>query len=297
MKSNSTPPSHLHGEHTFVDSLMHQSIAILTCHEKEKLLAPMFQQALSCRLVHTSEVDTDSLGSFTREFPRQGSQIEAARKKALLGAELTGCRFGMGSEGAFVGDPWAGMLPWNIEMVLLLDTKTGIEVTGFAEGAGMCLQRKVTDWESLKQFAAEARFPEHSLIIRPDDANQPHIAKGIHHMNKLKTFFNEAISKSANHQVFVENDLRAHCNPTRQAVIVRAAQNLLDRLHSSCPECHFPDFWLGQKVAGKPCKLCGNPTKIAKYAQWQCKYCAYTELRQIDDEKYANPAFCDYCNP
>lgn len=73
--------------------------------------------------------DTDSLGTFTREVPREGSQLEAAREKARAGIDRSGLPFGLGSEGAFGPGP-LGLSSVNLELVVLLDTRRGIEIVG-----------------------------------------------------------------------------------------------------------------------------------------------------------------------
>ena len=280
-----------------IQDLSNGAVAFLTRHKKETLLAPIFQKKIGCQIIHIDSIDTDTLGTFTREIPRQGTQREAARKKAELGAELTGCRFGLGSEGSFITDPWTGMMPWNMEMVLLLDMENGREVTGIAQGPGMSLQGEVKDWESLEKLAAQAGFPYHHLIIRPDNADQPVTAKGISNTGDLRAAFEDALSKSQRQQVFVENDLRAHCNPTRQAMIINAAHNLLERLQSACPACGLSDFWITGILHGKPCRSCGKPTRMPQGEQWSCTHCCYTETRERNNEPFAAPAQCEYCNP
>lgn len=284
-------------QNNLIQNLKNERIAFLTRHQKEKLLSPIFHQNFGCSLIHTDNLDTDTLGTFTREIPRQGTQREAARKKAELGAHLTGCRFGIGSEGAFITDPWTGMMPWNLEMVLLLDTKTGLEITGIAQGAGMCQQREVKNWESLQKFSEQAGFPYHRLVIRPDGADQPLTAKGISNMDELRKAFDEAMLQSRQQQVFVENDLRAHCNPSRQAMIVNAAKNLIERIASSCPNCQMPDFWISSLLDSKPCRNCGMPTRVTKAEIWSCQYCKHSENRERNTETFAEPAYCQYCNP
>lgn len=277
--------------------LQHQTVALLTRHAKEKLLAPLFKDRLNCHLIHTDAIDTDSLGTFTREIPRHGSQREAARKKAQLGAELTGCRYALASEGAFIADPWTGMMPWNLEMVLLLDTNTGDEITGIAQGPAVNLQHAVSDWDALEKFATRAGFPAHHLVLRVDHAENLPLAKGISTKDALYTHFNQAIAQSRHREVYVENDLRAHCNPTRQLIISNAANNLLDRLQSKCPECRQPNFWISERIKGKPCRLCGEPTHATQSEKWSCGYCPFEEIRPQDKELYADPANCNFCNP
>ena len=286
-----------HKYNSFIQTLKSERIAFLTRHEKEKLLAPIFHQNFGCAVIHVDSIDTDTLGTFTREIPRHGTQREAARKKAEIAAKLANCRFGIGSEGSFMADPWTGMMPWNLEILLLLDTLSGHEIAGIAQGPGMRMQHEVKDMEALHKFAAQAGFPYHHLIIRPDDGDQPVMAKGINNIDHLRIAFDEAISKSNRQQVFVENDLRAHCNPTRQAMIINAAKNLVERLQSQCPLCQHPDFWVSRREDGLPCRDCGKSTRVSKAEIWLCANCNYLESRELRSESYAEPMNCDYFNP
>lgn len=55
-------------------------IAVLTQHRKERGTSPMLNAALGCQVQLANRYDTDLLGTFTREIPREGTQLEAARK-------------------------------------------------------------------------------------------------------------------------------------------------------------------------------------------------------------------------
>ncbi len=69
-------------------------VALLTQHGKEKVLAPVLEPGLGCRIEHVTGFDTDQLGTFTREIPRHGTQIEAARRKARIGMDRSACGWG-----------------------------------------------------------------------------------------------------------------------------------------------------------------------------------------------------------
>lgn len=283
------------------DALQHvltgSPLALLTRHGKEALLAPVLEPALGVRLVHVDSIDTDTLGTFTRDVPREGSQREAARRKARLGAELAGSRFAVSSEGAFVTDPWTGMLPWDIEMVLFLDLQTGLEVVGMAQGGALSRHQCVPDLEALHTFARQAGFPAHALVLRPDHQDDPRIIKGLASEADLLRAFEETRALSATGQVFVENDLRAHCHPGRREIIVKAARNLVERLQSCCPDCGQPDFWVAELIEGLPCRWCKLPTANIKAERWACPACQYTETRPRPGAAFADPARCGHCNP
>lgn len=278
-------------------ALQGQPIALLTQHGKEKLLAPLIESSLGCKLLHIDCFDTDQLGTFTRDIPRHGSQLDAARKKAQLAAQFANNRFTLSSEGAFVTDPWSGMLPWNIELILLKDHDTGMEWIGIAQGAAVNNQQIILNRDELAFFAESAGFPEHHLVIRPDHALHPDCIKGINNWEDLQRHYAAIQQKSKTSHVSIENDLRAHCNPTRQKMIVRAAEDLLLKLHSNCPVCKQPGFWVEESIKGLPCRVCLSPTKKTKAERWLCPHCQYEQIKPAPQETGADPMFCPECNP
>ena len=59
-------------------------IGFLTQHGKEDLLRPILADGLDAEVFRVEGFDTDTLGTFTREITRQGTQVEAATRKAEL---------------------------------------------------------------------------------------------------------------------------------------------------------------------------------------------------------------------
>ena len=57
-------------------------------HGKEKVIAPEFKKKLDAKVFLVNDFNTDELGTFTRDIPRYGNQIDAARKKARIGIEI-----------------------------------------------------------------------------------------------------------------------------------------------------------------------------------------------------------------
>jgi len=169
-----------------------QRIALLTQHGKERVIAPVLDAALGCRVECVSGYDTDLLGTFSRDIPRAGSQLEAARRKARIGMELSGLSLGLASEGAFGPDPVAGLLPWNVELLVFIDDEHGIEVTGMAQQATQFSHLLTEDWEQAAQFAHQAGFPEHLLVVRPQNQDDHRIQKGMADWTSLEAAFNQA---------------------------------------------------------------------------------------------------------
>jgi hypothetical protein len=273
-----------------------QSVAFLTQHGKEGLIGPMLQDALGCSILHTTAYDTDLLGTFSGEINRQDTQVQTARIKARKGMDLTGARIGIASEGAFIPDPFSGLIPWNVEILMWIDDVNNIEVIGTAQGPAYSLHRSLSSVLELEKFAQVSGFPEHHLMVRPQNQDDARVRKGLSNSTELMQAFEECKQESNNQIVFVENDLRAFCNPTRQAMIRSAADNLLEKLLSYCPACNMPGFSATRHSSGLPCRICGNPTKSAKTYTWCCTVCAF-ELIKPNSSLLAEPSGCDVCNP
>ncbi|MCO4255429.1 DUF6671 family protein [Pseudarthrobacter cellobiosi] len=284
---NSTPPSVYSGER----------ISLLTQHGKERVIVPVLERALGCRLEHVTGYDTDLLGTFTREVPRAGSQLEAARKKAQVGMELSGLPLGIANEGSFGPDPAMGMFPWNIELMIWIDSERELEVVGTAEGKTNFFHLLTADWAEAQTFARESKFPEHHLVVRPDGEHDPRMHKGIAAWPELELAFSRALARSANGKVFLETDMRANANPTRMETIRLAAENLAQKLRSRCPSCDTPGFWKVERVAGLPCTGCGEPTSETRAEIHGCLTCGHRSTRDVTDPPRADPRFCNCCNP
>lgn len=272
------------------------TFSFLTRHGKEKVVSPVLEAALGCKIDHTDAYDTDRLGTFSRESRRIGSQLEAARSKARIGMQLTGLRHGIASEGAFGPDPFTGLLQWNVELLVLIDDENGLELTGIAQRPARFEHRSCTSWAEAEAFAVQAGFPEHYLVVRPSHQEDARIEKGISDWGALKSCFARALRDSGNGIVFMENDLRAHANPERMETIRLAALDLCKKALSLCPACGTPGFWSSEQVKGLPCSDCGLPTRRARSEIWKCPACSHQEQRDLNLGS-ASPQYCDYCNP
>jgi len=288
-------PEYLNASHPYSG----QRIAFLTQHGKERVVSPILDSVLGCRVERVSGFDTDDLGTFTRDIPRYGSQLEAARRKARIGMQLSGAHLGLASEGSFGPDPHTGMFTWNVEVLLFIDDILKIEVVGIHQGPANCDHAWVKEWSELETFAQRVGFPKQHLVLRPYSENDPRLRKGLADWPSLRTAF--AWVKhlaSAEAKFFVERDLRAHAHPERMNNIGKAAQNLAEKLTSLCPKCRTPGFSAIESIAGLPCEECGIPTREHRGQNWGCPSCDYREKRDREDGVLvANPTYCDFCNP
>lgn len=271
-------------------------VTLLTKHRKEVALGPVLSERVGCAVEVTSAYDTDELGTFTREIPRIGSQLEAARKKAELALKESGATLGLGSEGSFSPGPF-GLYAWNLELVVLRDEELGVEVVGRAEGPGHQLHTTVRSERELEAFASRAGFPAHGLVVRPDDEHAPYVARDLEDAESLSGAFRAALACSKAGVVFVESDLRAYRNPTRMARIAEAGRDLAVRLLCLCPACATPGFGVASRLGGLPCADCGAPTGELRAERWACVRCDATETRPIAGVERADPSSCPDCNP
>lgn len=271
-------------------------ISLLTKHKKEKAIAPKFLKMFDAEIIHTDTFDTDELGTFTRDKARYGNQLDAARRKARIGMEITSLKYGIASEGSFNSDPFIGLLPWNHEIIIFIDDVLGIEIIGSSKSAAISSQSKIRNWKELAKFARLNKFPTHHLILRPDDENHPVFQKGISNRLMLEEAFNQAMKLSKTKKVYVEHDLRANANPTRMKNIANATADLILKLKSLCPNCHTPGFQITKVKSGLPCAICEMETRETFEKIFTCNTCDYEKSEFVKKEK-ADPAKCDFCNP
>jgi hypothetical protein len=278
-------------------TLRGRRLAFLTKHGKETVVGPVLERALGCRVELATGFDTDAFGTFTRETPRAGTQLEAARKKARKAIELSGARAGLGSEGAFGPDPFTGFLPWNTELLLYVDDDLGIEVAGWASSGSTNLAHDVVQrWGDLETFALRAGFPAHGLVVRPGSTDDPRAVKDLDSLDALRAAF-EAASALAGGSVAVETDLRAHRNPSRKAVIAEAARALAGLLATPCPACQRPGFGVTDRVRGLPCEACGVPTDQLLATILSCGGCRFERREDASGRRVADQGDCVLCNP
>ena len=273
-----------------------QRVALLTQHGKQVPLGEVLSQSLGCKLEHVTEYDTDQLGTFTRDVARSGSQLDAARAKARIGMAISCLPIGLASEGSFGPDPFSFMLPYNLELLLWIDDRLGIEVVATASGRTNFAHKTVNNWEEAECFAKAAGFPEHYLIVRPSHEHHSAFRKGLSNWESLRDAVNWALASSPACQAFIETDMRAFANPTRMQNIRRAAETLTQKLQSHCPACGVPGFAKSDVIRGLPCENCGQPTEEAKADLHRCVRCDHQTMVNRAS-CFASAGNCGYCNP
>jgi hypothetical protein len=270
-----------------------------TKHGKERAIAPVLDEHLGIHVSVPEDFDSDRYGTFTREVDRAGDQLEAARQKARAAMNQTGDALGLASEGSFGPHPTVGLLPVNLELVVLIDRRHGIEVVGKNISPHVVMAHEtVRSVDEALRWAERAGFPEHGLVVRrgPDDARG--MTKGIASEAALVEAVEQLLRKPFVRSVFIETDLRAHMNPTRMDAIREAAIDLVENAQRRCPACDRPGFSVDEARPGLPCAGCGLPTNATLSHVYCCNHCGYaTERRYPAGHEAADPGQCPFCNP
>jgi hypothetical protein len=277
-----------------------RKLVVATMHGKEAVIGPPLQQALGVVPVLTQGFDSDFFGTFSGEIARRGSQLEAARSKALRALELSGETLAVASEGAFGAHPTAAFLQADYELVLLVDRLHGIELEGWeASTRSTAVTEPVEREADLFRIAERAGFPEHGVILKVTDGERVRwAAKGIHERDRLIEAYREAVAQSGSSVPVLETDLRAMHNPTRMEVIAAATGKLVEKLLSACPHCQWPGYEVVEVVRGLRCKLCGLPTRGVRAAEYGCRRCGHRSTKEYPDGRQVMEAmYCDHCNP
>jgi hypothetical protein len=261
------------------------------------VLAGKLEHSLGVVCKVPEQLDTDLLGTFTGEVERTLSPVEAAREKCKRAMQATGCDLAIASEGSFGAHPFIPFCQANEELLLLLDSKNDLEIvateisveTNF-DGA------EIKSLTELEEFSVRTGFPSHAVIMRPVKDAPYEILKGIDTKHKLESAFEKMMQTYTS--VYVETDMRAMHNPTRQRTIAKALDKLLDLINYQCPECAAPGFGVVKAVEGLLCENCGTPTRSIQSIIRKCRKCEFERVEPNPfGKKYEDPMYCDICNP
>ncbi len=293
---------HANGIMTKQHSLFANRVAVLaTMHQKERAIAPLLERELAVTALVPSNFDTDAFGTFTREIKRPGDQLEAARLKAQKALILTGETLAIASEGTFGSHPVLPYIPFNREIVLLLDKANNLEIFGQEISLETNYShQQVSTFKEAYEFSRKAGFPEHGIVVMVNASSdrKSEIIKGIITQEHLREAVIWALGQSPNGKVHIETDMRAMYNPTRMKTIEKATHDLIAKINKVCPVCDWPGFEVVERIKGLPCEFCNLPTTMIRAVIYQCRKCNFRqEVVFPDGLEKADPAQCMYCNP
>jgi hypothetical protein len=244
-------------------------------------------------------IDTDTLGTFTGEITRKGTMIDAARQKAKWAIARTGAPLGIGSEGAFGPDPLIPFLASGVEVLLLYEAASQHEIVVQRRTKTNFAHEVVSHPDQLDDFLVRVGFPEHAVIVRPEDPSDTTVIyKGLLNRGDVVGAVREVTMRSVSGRAMVHTDMRAHLNPTRMASIEATARSLALKIARCCPQCGKPGFGLVDVERGLPCRDCQAPTRLIRAENHGCSACGYRQRRrERGDRQRSDPTWCDNCNP
>jgi hypothetical protein len=277
------------------------TVIMPTKHAKSLATGPAFAEHLGASVLEFV-IDTDTFGTFTRERPRTGSALEAARLKCELGLQLAGSHavYGLASEGSFGPHPALPFLAADCEILYFIDRQRGfhLHMSELSEATNY-LQRAITSLDELAEFARTAQFPSHALILRPEGSLEPDLLfKGLSDPAALRQAFETCRKARPGSRIWVETDMRASFNPSRMAVIATLARKLARRLATECPSCKSPGWGIVKSEPGLPCAYCSEPTAMTAREISGCVLCNHQEQSpRSDGLTHAPQGQCQNCNP
>ncbi len=274
-----------------------RKLLVATKHGKQEVLKPLLEMALNVKCFISTEFDTDLYGTFSGEILRKEDALSTLRKKCLEAMSYYNCDLAVASEGSFGPHPSAFFSTADDELLIFIDLKNNIEIVGRKVSMETNFASKsCRNLAEFEQFLDQVNFPSHKVILKNTGDYPSEIYKDSANRQEAVCIFETLLEK--NGSVFVETDMRAMNNPTRMNVIKEAAEQLILKIKSLCPECQFPGFSVTSAVPGLPCSCCNFRTKSILYNEYCCSKCDFSEKkyfpRNIQSE---DPMYCDNCNP
>jgi hypothetical protein len=274
-----------------------RKLIVVTKHQKEKVIQPLFAKAFNMLVVASSQIDTDTFGTFSGEIERTDEPLVAAKNKCLAAAKIFPNHLLLASEGSFFPHPALPFAAVNQECLLLFDPTNNFEVsiTEYFTETNYA-QKTITNEQDLLAFAKSTGFPQHALILKNGHKKFTRVLKGIQDLNTLKSAYQRLVQ--TNKTIVAQTDMRACFNPTRMQNIAKAAEKLIVKLNSVCEVCHTPGFGITRNQYGLPCMVCNNPTSGLLAHVYTCSACGFTKTVMYPNNiTHQNPMYCDFCNP
>lgn len=273
-----------------------RSLAVATRHGKARALRVPLRRVLGARVFTPRDLDTDALGTFSGEIARTAPPLVTAAHKARLALRAAPEAFAaLASEASFGPDPVLGFVPLHHEWLVCVPAvapQVVIAVGLASHATQFALCDLVEGRPPDAAWLAQARFPEHALILRAL-TDPPRMWKALRSHAALLAAWQVANSKGTKLQV--ETDMRAHLNPLRMRQLCRLSMRLAQRLETACPDCAAACFGLQSLSTGLPCRVCGSTTAAIGSERHGCPWCGCTRVLQRAGT--ADPACCPRCNP
>jgi len=210
-----------------------RKIAFGTMHKKDELLREIIEKELGLFVVNP-KINTDKFGTFTNEIKRKNDQIKTAKIKAEKAISETGLDIAIANEGSFGPHPKIPFIPGNLEYFYLVDKKHNLEFEGYSFTHKTNYNESyVSSAKEAKELAFKWGFPEHGIIVKRKRNSKFFVYKNIENEKDLEKYVNKILSLPFHRKAFIETDMRAHKNPTRQENIKLAFSNLVENIKNT----------------------------------------------------------------
>jgi hypothetical protein len=274
-----------------------RQLHVVSRHQKHLYLTPPIAAATGLIVKPFTEVDTDTLGTFSGEVERTLSPLEAAREKCRLAASFFKEGYLLASEGSFGPHPTLGFVAAGEEWLVLYDLAEKKELIVRDITFDICFHGElITEIEKGIRFLDQVGFPEQKVILKSSQHQPVRIVKDS--MNQAEVLYQMEDMVADYGSCFVETDMRAMNNPSRQKHLHKLGEKLAERLSSICAQCGWYGFSVVRVERGLPCSWCGTPTESVLCEVLGCVQCGLEQHRNFPAGKQQeDPQFCNQCNP
>ena len=271
--------------------------ALGTLHGKARQIAPALARAGLKVIVE--RIDTNAFGTFSGDVPRRGSPEQVVVAKARSAAEAAGIDLGLASEGSFFAHPDVPFITTNLELVALVDRRSGSTVIGRSRQLAPWAHSMTVDRAGLCRVVTSFGLPDQAVLLRMpgSDAASPTGGRAVMDIRteaQLLAAFRSVVGPGDG-PVRVEPDLRADRCPPRRLAIAAAAEDLAARLMRICDGCGSPGVGLERVDPGLPCAWCAGPTLEVLRRVCVCPSCGGESVEAVQGT--ADAGSCPRCNP
>jgi hypothetical protein len=292
MNASLTPSTKVYPDY-FKGKVLH----IVSQHQKQQYIEPVLAGRLGFICKTVSEVDTDLLGTFSGEVARTLSPIDCVREKCKRAREYVSDGYLLASEGSFGPHPTLGWVTAGEEWLLLYDIAESAELIVRDITLDTCFWREaIANEQQCLDFLQRVGFPNQRVIVKSSQEQPEIIFKNGSTPEEIVQNMNFLLYEKGN--CYIETDMRAMFNPTRQQHLNKLAGLLADNLSSLCPTCRWYGFSVTSVERGLPCSWCGTPTNSVLKEIYTCKRCDWQQNNKFPQGiQQEDPQYCNQCNP
>ena len=292
MNASSTPSCKVYPDY-FRGKVLH----MVSRHQKQQYIEPALAGRLGFICNTVSEVDTDLLGTFSGEIARTLSPLESAREKCKRAREFVRDGYLLASEGSFGPHPTLGWVTAGEEWLLFYDIGESAEVIVRDITLDTCFWREAIESEQqCVDFLQKVGFPNQRVIVKSSQEQPEIIVKNGSTSEEIVQNMRYLLKEKGT--CYIETDMRAMFNPTRQQHLAKLAHILADKLNSTCPFCGWYGFSVTSVERGLPCSWCGTPTNSVLNEIYTCKRCDWQQnIKYSQGIQHEDPQYCNQCNP